>query len=428
MTKKTADSGDEARAMDFKDQAETYSKLLYTMEELYHIKDLDALLDTVLLQARRLIQADAGSIYLVENKVLNFSFIHNDTLFSSTRSKYIYTSHTLEIDNKSIAGYVACTGKPIVIDDVYDIPWNVPFTFNHFFDDISGYRTKSLLAVPLKTSRDKIVGVLEIINALNSKGETIPFTDNAKLILNYFANNAAAAVERALLTRETILRMIKMCELRDPQETGAHANRVAAYSAEIYNQWALRKEIPEAEIKKTRDLIRIAAMLHDLGKIAISDLILKKPGGLEHDEFDTMKYHTIFGARLFENPNSDLDVISAEIALNHHERWDGSGYPGKIRNLYEDHVELGEGKKGEEIPLLARIVALADVYDALVSKRVYKDSYSEDVTLELIREQSGKQFDPEVVAAFFSIYDVIAAIKEKYQEDPSLTFSCRITP
>ena len=414
--------------MDLNDHPDTSSKLLNIMEELYHIKDLDALLDTVLLQARRLINADAGSIYLIENNVLNFSYLHNDTLFSTTRSKYLYTSHTLELNNKSISGYVACTGKAIIIDDVYDIPWNMPFTFNHYFDDISGYRTTSLLAVPLKTSRDKTVGVLEIINALSGDGPIIPFTDRDQLVLNHFANNAAAAVERALLTREVILRMIKMCELRDPQETGAHANRVGAYSAEIYHQWALDHGIPQAEIKKTRDLIRIAAMLHDLGKIAISDAILKKPGGLERDEFTIMQYHTIYGARLFANAGSDLDVISEEIALNHHERWEGGGYPGKVGDISQDHVTLGPGKKGEEIPLAARIVALADVYDALISKRAYKEPYPEDEALNLIREQSGRQFDPEVVAAFFSIHDVITAIKEKYQEDPSLTFSCRITP
>jgi response regulator RpfG family c-di-GMP phosphodiesterase len=224
------------------------------------------------------------------------------------------------------------------------------------------------------------------------------------------------------------LRMIKMCELRDPEETGAHANRVGAYSAEIYHQWALTKGIPEGEIKKTRDVIRIAAMLHDLGKIAISDLILKKPSHLDADEFTIMRQHTIYGARLFENPNSDLDVISAQIALNHHEHWDGSGYPGKIANLDGAPFTTGPGKKGEEIPLAARIVSLADVYDALVSKRSYKESFSEEVALQLIREQSGKQFDPEVVKAFMDIYEVIAAIKERYQEDPSFNFSCRIAP
>ncbi len=398
------------------------------MEELHQLKDLDALLDAVLLEARRLTKADAGSIYLVENGVLNFSFLHNDRLFSSSRSKHIYTSHTLPLNHGSIAGYVACTGQPLVIDDVYEIPKSRPYTFNHFFDDASGYRTKSLLVLPLKTSRDKIVGVLQIINALDRDGEIIPFTERDQMILGYFAHNAATAVERAQLTREVILRMIRMCELRDPKETGAHANRVGAYAAEIYHQWALSRGVLEPEIKKTRDLIRIAAMLHDLGKIAISDLILKKPGGLERDEFTIMKYHTIYGARLFANPDSDLDVMSAEIALNHHERWDGNGYPGKIADIFADRLQLGRGKQGEEIPLSARIVALADVYDALVSKRVYKEAISEEEALAFIREQAGKQFDPEVVAAFLSVHELIEAIKNRYQEDPAPPLHYRISP
>ena len=405
-----------------------FKKLLSVMEELYQVKDLDTLLDAVLLQARRLTAADAGSIYLVRDQALHFSFLHNDRLFSSARTKHLYTSQTLPLDNRSIAGYVAGTGKGLVIDDVYKIPRSRPYTFNRFFDDSSGYRTKSLLAMPLKTSRDKVVGVLQIINALGKDGEAIPFTEEDHLVLGYFANNAAAAVERAQLTREVILRMIKMCELRDPEETGAHANRVGAYAAEIYHQWALKRGVSEPEIKKTRDLIRIAAMLHDLGKIAISDLILKKPGGLERDEFTIMKYHTIYGARLFENPNSELDAMSAEIALNHHERWDGGGYPGKIADVFADRVQFGPGKQGEEIPLTARIVALADVYDALVSKRVYKESLSEEEALAFIREQTGQQFDPEVAAAFLAIYEVIAAIRSKYQEDSIPPLYCRIAP
>jgi HD-GYP domain-containing protein (c-di-GMP phosphodiesterase class II) len=406
-----------------------FQELLGIMEELHQLKDLDAaLLEALLLQARRLTAADAGSIYLVEDNALNFSFLHNETLFSSARTKHLYTSHTLSLDHHSIAGYVACTGKTLVIDDVYDLPQSLPYTFNHFFDDVSGYRTKSLMAIPLKTSRGKIVGVLQIINPMSKNGETVSFSERDRMILGYFADNAGITVERALLTREMILRMIKMCELRDPQETGAHANRVGAFAAEIYHQWAFGNGISEPEIKKNRDLIRTAAMFHDLGKIAISDLILRKPGELERDEFTIMKYHTIFGARLFENPNSDLDVMSGEIALNHHERWDGEGYPGKIDDIYADCLELGPGKLGDEIPISARIVALADVYDALVSKRVYKDPLSEDEALASIREEAGKQFDPEVVDAFLAINEVIAAIKNRYQEDATPPLHCRISP
>ncbi len=168
---------------------------------------------------------------------------------------------------------------------------------------------------------------------------------------------------------------------------------MGAYAAEIYHRWALNRGVPPEEIKINKDLVRLSAMLHDVGKVAISDLILKKPAGLDTEEFTIMKFHTILGARLFLNPESDLDVMAGEIALNHHEKWDGGGYPGRIDDLASDQVRLGPGKRGEEIPLFARIVALADVYDALGSKRSYKDPFSEARTLELIETQSGKQFD-----------------------------------
>jgi response regulator RpfG family c-di-GMP phosphodiesterase len=156
--------------------------------------------------------------------------------------------------------------------------------------------------------------------------------------------------------------------------------------------------------------------------VAISDLILRKPDRLNSEEFRIMQYHTIYGARLFRNQESDLDVLSAEIALNHHEKWDGTGYPGKIDDIYQDDPRLGQGKRGEEIPLASRIVALADVYDALMSRRVYKGAWSETTTLTYIKDQSGKLFDPEVADAFLAIYDVITAIRDKYQEEISPSF------
>jgi HD-GYP domain-containing protein (c-di-GMP phosphodiesterase class II) len=408
----------EPETMDVPGDVDICSLILQSMEKLYNIKDLNALLDAVLLQARQLIRAEAGSIYLIENNVLNFSYIHNDPLFGASGSnKYIYTTHTIPIDKYSLAGYVALTGTPLIIDDVYQIPAGMPFSFNDAFDKLSGYRTKSLLAVPLITSSNKTVGVMEIINPVTDDQEPVSFNPRDKLVLNYFAHNAAAAIERAMLTREIILRMIKICELRDPRETGVHANRVAAYAAEIYHQWSLKQGIAEDQVKHTKDLLRIAAMLHDLGKVVVSDLILKKPAKLDAEEFRLMQYHTIHGARLFQKRESDLDDLSAEIALNHHEKWDGTGYPGKIDDIYQDPLQLGEGKQGEEIPISGRIVALADVYDALISPRAYKDPWPEPLAFSYIKDQSGKHFDPEVVDAFLAIYEVIGAIREKYQEE-----------
>jgi HD-GYP domain-containing protein (c-di-GMP phosphodiesterase class II) len=394
------------------------AKILEVMEKLSHLKDVDALLAEVLLQARRLTRADAGSIYLIENNVLNFSYIHNDTLFGASGvSRYLYANHTLPVDHHSLAGYVALTGEPLIIDDAYHLPAGMPFTFNDAFDRMSGYRTQSILVAPLVTSNNKTVGVIEIINPLNEDRQPSAFTPGDLLLLKYFADNAAAAIDRAMLTREIILRMIKMCELRDPKETGLHANRVGAYAAEVFHQWSLRQGLAADDIKRRKDLLRIAAMLHDLGKVAISDLILRKPDKLDSEEFRIMQSHTIHGARLFQNQESALDVLSAEIALNHHEKWDGTGYPGKIDDIYRDQLPLGAGKQGEEIPLAARIVALADVYDALVSQRAYKEAWTETMTLDYIKAQSGKHFDPEVVDAFLAIYDVIIAIRDKYQAE-----------
>jgi response regulator RpfG family c-di-GMP phosphodiesterase len=398
---------------------EKIKRLLEITEDLNHIKDVDSLLDNILFEARLFAKADAGTIYLKEGEQLKFSYVHNDTVakIDPANNKYIYQIFDLPIDDKSMAGYVALTGETLIIDDVYAIPKNVSYSFNPYFDTVSEYRTVSAMTVPLVTSRQSVIGVLQIINAKNTKGDVVPFTEGDKMAITFLASNAAVAIERAKMTREIVLRMIKMAELRDPKETGPHVNRVASYAIEIYECWAKNKGIPMKEIKKTKDILRIAAMLHDVGKVAISDTILKKPGKLTPEEFDVMKLHSVYGARLFENPVSDWDSLSAEIALSHHEKWDGTGYVGKIADINAETIRTGPGKKGGDIPIAGRIVALSDVYDALISKRVYKDAWSETEVLNHIREQSGKHFDPDVVNAFFSIYDVIKAIRMKYKDN-----------
>jgi response regulator RpfG family c-di-GMP phosphodiesterase len=392
--------------------------ILKINENLSNIKDVDSLLDHVLYEARNITHADAGSIFLKKGDKLSFEYVQNDTLMKkdSSSNKYIYAKQEIPINNKSIAGYAALNQTHLMIDDVYKLDSSVPYTFNRSFDKSSSYHTQSVLTVPLMASRDKIIGVMQIINAKNEKGQIISFSQYDELLVTLFANQAAAAIERAQMTREIILRMIKIAELRDPEETGPHVNRVGAISIEIYQRWAAKKRTQLPEIKKKRDILRIAAMLHDVGKVAISDVILKKKTPLDENERETMKLHTLYGARLFKDNNSDWDQMAAEIALNHHEKWDGSGYPGHIRDIYNENIFIGRGKKGEEIPLAARIVALADVYDALMSKRSYKNSWPEQRVIDYIYDEKNKHFDPEVVEAFIEIYDVIKAIREKYSQ------------
>jgi response regulator RpfG family c-di-GMP phosphodiesterase len=359
--------------------------------ELNQVKDLDILMEHILTEARRVVNADAGSIYIRDRDELRFTYTQNATLQKRLPSgeKLIYNIFTIPADKSSIAGYSAITGQELNIPDVYTLESTVPYRFDKRFDETAGYETHSVLAVPMV----------------------------------HFASMATMALERAQMTRTLILRMIRMAELRDPKETGAHVNRVGSYSVEIYERWARENSIPAKEIQNKRDVLRMAAMLHDVGKVAISDQILKKPARLTEEEFDIMKQHTFFGARLFIDKKSDFDEAAAEVALSHHEWWNGKGYPG--------HVDLAatgpglsfsvqqlqpRGRKGDEIPLFGRIVAIADVYDALASKRAYKEAWDEADIVRTMEQGAGEQFDPALIEVFFSSLEVMRSIQQRYPD------------
>ncbi|MCK9418261.1 MAG: HD domain-containing protein [Nitrospirae bacterium] len=391
--------------------------------ELTEVKDVDVLLERILREARQLVTADAGSIYIKEKDTLKFSYTQNDTQQKklSPGRKLIYSTFSIPINNQTISGYVANTGESVNIPDAYKLRSGLPYSFSKSYDDLSGYRTQSMLTFPLKTNRGDTIGVLQLINAKDSKGRVVPFSKKDEPLILHFANMAAVAIERAQMTRAMILRTIKMAELRDPMETGAHVNRVASYAVAIYEVWAGKQGVPEVVIDKNRDILRMAAMLHDVGKVAISDSILKKPGRLDDTERDVMKQHTILGARLFSEKYSEFDEMAAVVALTHHEKWDGTGYPGHV-NVSDGQVlpgyEMSDGTarpiKGEEIPIFGRIVALADVYDALGSHRAYKERWDETQILEELKACSGTFFDPEIVELFLSCMDTIRSIGERY--------------
>ena len=390
--------------------------LLQTIENIYNVQDLDELLERALTEARAFARADAGTLYLKAKDQLFFSFVQNDTLFTDGRaeSRYVYSSRSLAIDRTSLAGYVASTGEPLVIDDVYHIQSDVDYSFNPEFDVKSSYKTRSMLIVPLRTRGNAIVGVFQLINAQDENGEVVSFSDRDRRFVAHFAHHAANAIEKAKLTREMVIRMVEVSELRDPFETGQHAKRVGAYSAELYDTWAHRHHIPERKLRRSREILKTAAILHDVGKVAVSDTVLKKPGPLTQSEMSHAKAHTVLGARLFRRTESPWDRVTRSVVLNHHERWDGTGYPGYVADLNAPTITFGPGKKGTEIPLSARIVAIADVFDSLVSERAYKSSWPLPDVLEYCRAGAGTQFDPELVELFLSIQDVVAAIRRKY--------------
>lgn len=391
---------------------------------LHNIQDVDILLEQILTEARKVVNADAGSIYVVENNMLSIRYAQNDTLQKQLEpgEKQPYIFFSFPIDMTTIAGCSGAAKKIINEPDVYNISPSKSYKFGVDSDIKTGYKTVSNLTIPLLSISGALLGVLQVLNALDENGNVRSFSKDDETYLKYFAYNAGIALEHSYMTQAMLMRMIKVSEMRDPRETGAHVNRVANYAVEIYDRWAFHKKISEKEKSNFRDSFKIAAMLHDIGKVAIPDAILQKQEKLSEEEFKTIQTHTWLGAKLFTPVDSKTDELAIEIALRHHENWDGSGYPGHIcietgEPLNSDTKE-GEvkGLKGENIPLSARIVSLADVYDALSCKRAYKEAWDEKDILEEIRKESGKKFDPELVKMFFEALPRIQAIKERFKE------------
>ena len=206
-----------------------------------------------------------------------------------------------------------------------------------------------------------------------------------------------------------IFAISKLVESRDP-ETGNHLERIRYYSKTLAKSLQKKEYSPKEIDELFIDNLFLTSPLHDIGKIGIPDYILLKPGQLDDREFNTMKNHTVIGYNtLNEAAKKDIKAdylrMSADIALSHHEKYNGEGYP--------------KGIKGDEIPLCARIVTLSDVYDALVSKRVYKKAFTHDMARSIIIGDKGKHFDPIIVDAFLSCEDQFIEIYEQYKATDS---------
>lgn len=266
--------------------------------------------------------------------------------------------------------------------------------------DTGSERIKSLLILPvLSFPTFKIIGIF--INKHPSLFSKTPYFSMDDLpVINTLSLQAILAIQNAKLNlalrdtqKETIFRLSVAIEYRD-RETGIHINRVSEYAALIAKNIGLS----EYEV----ELIRSAMPLHDIGKIAIPDHILLKPGKLTPEEREIIQQHPIIGAKMLEGSNSLILRAAESIALYHHERYNGSGYPFHL--------------KGTGIPIYGRIAAIADVFDAMTSKRVYKDPAEFEEAISLLEKEAGEGFDPLMVEAFLKRKDEILRIQEMYQE------------
>lgn len=223
---------------------------------------------------------------------------------------------------------------------------------------------------------DQTEVVLRIRNLLRTRALHLQLHDQ-NLLLEQKVRERTAALEETQI--EILERLALAAEYRD-DDTGEHTKRVGQMSAQIAQALGL----PEPEV----ELIRRASPLHDVGKIAIPDSILLKPGKLTPEEFDIMRKHTALGAKMLSGGRFPLLQRAEEIALTHHERWNGTGHLGL---------------QGKAIPIAGRIVTVADVFDALISERPYKEAWPPTEAIEEIQRQSGRQFDPQVVDAFLQV-------------------------
>ena len=338
---------------------------------------LDKLLDIIAQQITKMLDVGRCTIYLKD--------VEKNELWSKIAQGrgLEHTEIRVPLNGNGIISIVARTGETINLPNAYEDP-----RFCMDVDMVTDFRTHTMLAVPLKNNSGKVLGVFQVAN----KSDATPFDKKDEGILLLLATLAASAIEIAKLYQdvhvaqlETIYRLAVTAEYRDQQDTRAHLKNISIISYLLALALGMSK--------KEADLIKNASPLHDIGKVALADNILLKPGKLTPEEFEIMKSHTVYGGRILEGAHSKILQIAHKMSLYHHEKWNGRGYP--------------KGLKGEEIPVEARIVTVADVFDALCVFRVYKKAWKTDDAYAYIVGESGKAFDPRIVAAFKKIYPSI---------------------
>jgi putative nucleotidyltransferase with HDIG domain len=339
--------------------------------------------------AQKLLEAERCSLYLIdkETKELVFEIALGDEHGEVKRFR-------LKI-GQGIAGWVAKEGKPLLIKDVRrDRRW-----FREV-DEASGFVTKSILCVPLKMN-EKVIGVVQAINKVGEGSFSVFDVE----IFEALARQAETAINNAQLHHDvqqlflsTVKSLTAAIDAKDPYTRG-HSERVCRISLAIARELGLGE--PD------RQNLELSALLHDIGKIGIPESILGKKTSLSENDWQIIKKHPVLGENIVK-PITQLQHL-LPILRAHHERVDGAGYPN--------------GVSGEKIPLLARIIAIADTFDAMTSDRPYRSRMTEEEALEEIKKNIGKQFDSEVVEAFLRAYEKgwIRAISREIYSGPSFS-------
>ena len=371
------DFAEKIAAVELSDSERVLELLFSYMPRIASERKMDGLLVLMADLGRSLVQADRCSLWLIDSET------------NELWTKVAHGVDQLRIPiGAGFVGYSVKSGENLLVEDAYKDP-----RFDRRSDERTHYRTTSVMTVPLREGSGKVMGVYQ---AINKKGESAVFSkqDLERLVLT--AVYSAKTIESARLTeelqkskeeleatQEELIHILGDISESRSHETGDHIRRVA----EISYKLALYYGLPQAEANK----IRLAAPMHDLGKVSIPDAVLNKPGRFTDEEFAKMKSHASEGEQILMQSKRELLRFAATLAGSHHERWDGKGYP--------------RGLKGEDIPLAGRICAVADVLDVLASPRCYKPAWPEEKVREEFVKQRGAQFQPELVDVLLEHWD-----------------------
>lgn len=333
--------------------------------------DIKIVLDNAMKCAEELMQAEASSIFLIDAK-------QGDLYFNLARGEAAEKVKHVRIKvGEGVAGWVAQTGEPLIVPDAARDP-----RFNPKVDALSGFQTRSILCVPLQ-SKGQRVGVVEVLNKKTSTG----FDDYDLELLTLFANHVAIALENAKsyqgieeIMEQVVTTLSLTTEIRDPYTAG-HQRRVAELAVAIARDMGFSDDFLKC--------LRITGLLHDIGKIIVPAEILSKPGKLSYLEMGLIKTHSQAGCDILKGVKFPWDI--ATIVLQHHEHLDGSGYPAGLR--------------GEEIMIEARVLAVADAVEAMVSHRPYRAGLGLERALEEISKQRGIRYEAEVVDACLRVFE-----------------------
>ncbi|MBU2515738.1 HD domain-containing protein [bacterium] len=363
-------------------KAESFSKLARLSAILNSSLDHQTVRIRALESVVELMECETGSLYLIDEE-------KDELYFEVALGEKGKAVKEIRLKmGEGIAGWVAQKGESDLVPDTAEDP-----RWAKRVDQKSDFVTNNMITVPVK-SKHKVIGVLQAINKLNGRK---PNQADLKLMEN-LSDQVAIALENARLYEEqkemffeTAEALATAIEKRDPY-TGGHTRRVREFSLAIGRQLDLTDDLLE--------LLEITAILHDIGKIGVDDAVLRKPGKLNDEEYEKMKLHTSYGYEILNHVKKLGPAIPG--MRHHHERMDGKGYP--------------LGLKGNEIPLLARIICVADTWDAMTSNRPYRKGLSDQIAYEELKENKNKQFDLKVINAFLRAYNNGEIISQQKEE------------